>query len=289
MSVALLLFKCNAMQLYVVTTSLLSIPLNNHFEILIKTNSGALNKYSMKKSANMNKLLRMVKKYVGNFGFIKSFHSFAPLKKCMEQRERILAKANELYFRYGIRSVTMDEIAGQCGISKKTIYQFFEDKDALVTAVMDTVINKTECECIMDQQKSDNAIHEVFLALDMVQAMFSTMNPTILFDVQKHHPKAFQRLALHKSDFFFSVIKKNIERGKLEGIYREDINSEILAKLRLETAFLPFNQDLFPKGRYHVAKLEQEITEHFVYGMATLKGQKFIQKYKQERTKTLTT
>ncbi len=207
----------------------------------------------------------------------------------MEQRERILSKANELYFRYGIRSVTMDEIAGQCGISKKTIYQYYEDKDALVSAVMDNVIDKTECSCIADQQKSHNAIHEVFLALDMVQEMFSTMNPTILFDVQKHHPKAFQRLEKHKSDFFFSVIKSNIERGKQEGIYREDINSEILAKLRLETAFLPFKQDLFPKGRYHVALLEQEITEHFVCGMASAKGQKLIQKYKQERTKILTT
>jgi len=205
----------------------------------------------------------------------------------MDQRERILTKAHELYFRYGIRTVTMDEIAGQCGISKKTIYQFFEDKDALVSCVMDAIINKTESGCIMDQQKSDNAVHEIFLALDMVQKMFATMNPTVLFDVQKHHPKAFERLEKHKSDFFFSVIKKNIEKGKEEGLYRPEINSDILAKLRLETAFLPFNQELFPKGRYSIAVIEQEMTEHFIYGMATTKGQKLIQKYKLERTKIL--
>jgi len=204
----------------------------------------------------------------------------------MDPRERILLKATELYFRYGIRSVTMDEIAGQCGISKKTIYQFFEDKDALVSAVMDKVIDKTEGECVMDQQKSDNAIHEVFLALEMVQEMFSNMNPTILFDLQKHHPKAFDRLEQHKSKFFLSVLKSNIQRGKAEGLYREGLNEDIIARMRLETSFLPFNPDVFPKGKYSLSYVEQELTEHFVYGMATTKGQKMIQKYIQERTKT---
>lgn len=180
----------------------------------------------------------------------------------------------------------MDEIAGQCGISKKTIYQFFEDKDALVSAVMEAVITKTESGCLMDQQKSDNAVHEVFLALEMVQEMFSSMNPAILFDLQKHHPKAYDRLELHKKKFFLSVLKNNILRGKSEGLYREELNQDIIAKMRLETAFLPFNTEVFPKGKYSLAFVEQELTEHFVYGMATTKGQKLIQKYIQERNKT---
>ncbi|MES2774541.1 MAG: TetR/AcrR family transcriptional regulator [Bacteroidota bacterium] len=207
----------------------------------------------------------------------------------MEPRERILSKTTELYFRYGIRSVTMDEIAGQCGISKKTIYQFFEDKDALVSAVMDTIINKTECDCMVDQKASGNAVHEVFLALDMVQEMFSNMNPAILFDLQKHHPKAWDRLEEHKTKFFLSILKQNIQRGKSEGLYREELHEDIIARMRLVTAFLPFNPDVFSKGKYSMSFVEQELTEHFVYGMATPKGQKLIQKYKQERIKTQNT
>ncbi|MEO7311975.1 MAG: TetR/AcrR family transcriptional regulator [Chitinophagaceae bacterium] len=206
----------------------------------------------------------------------------------MEPGERILSKAHELYFRYGIRSVTMDEIAGQCGISKKTIYQFFEDKDSLVSAVMDDVITRTECDCVTDRNKSDNAIHEVFLALDMAQEIFANMNPTIMFDLQKHHPKAFDKLEQHKSKFFMTMLKQNIQRGKTEGLYREELNDDIIARMRLVTAFLPFNSEVFSKGKYSLAFVEQELTEHFVYGIATTKGQKLIQKYKQERNKIQT-
>ena len=203
----------------------------------------------------------------------------------MDPRERILSKAHDLYFRYGIRSVTMDEIAGQCGISKKTIYQFFEDKDALVGAVMDSVINNTQGTCTTDQAKSANAIHEVFLALQMVQEMFSAMTPTVLFDVQKHHPNAYERLEQHKSKFLFTVLINNIERGKQEGLYREDFNDDIIARMRLQTIFMPFNPDIFPKGKFSLSLIEQELTEHFIYGIATAKGIKLIQKYKQERIK----
>jgi len=203
----------------------------------------------------------------------------------MDPKERILLKAHELYFRYGIRSVTMDEIAVQCGISKKTIYQFFEDKDALVEAVMDKVIDKTQSDCSIDQHRSANAIHEVFLGLDMVQEMFATINPNILFDLQKHHPKAYEKLEQHKSKFFFSILKQNIEKGKKEGLYRTELHDDIIARMRLETCFMPFNQDIFPKEHYSLSFVEQELTEHFIYGMATAKGQKLIQKYKKERSK----
>jgi TetR/AcrR family transcriptional regulator, cholesterol catabolism regulator len=203
----------------------------------------------------------------------------------MEQTERILLKATEMYMRFGIRSVTLDEIATQCGISKKTIYQYFEDKDALVNAVMTAMINRTECNCLADQSKSKNAIQEVFLALDMVQEMFATMNPTILYDLEKYHPKAFQMLEKHKNEFFYIIIQNNIEKGKTEGLYRPEINAEIITKLRIETSFLPFDQDIYPKSKFTIQQLEQEITEHFIYGIASLKGQKLIQKYKQERLK----
>lgn len=203
----------------------------------------------------------------------------------MDQRERILLKAHELYFRYGVRSITMDEIAAQCGISKKTIYQFFKDKDALVEAVMDKIINKTESECNANQQQSHNAIHEVFLGLDMVQEMFAAVNETVLFDLQKHHPKAYAQLEQHKSNFCFSLLKQNIKRGKKEELYRKDLHDDIIAKMRLEICFMPFDQNIFPKERYSLSLVEQELTEHFMYGIATDKGQRLIRKYKRERIK----
>jgi AcrR family transcriptional regulator len=87
----------------------------------------------------------------------------------MEVQERILHKSHELFMRYGLRTISMDEIATQLGISKKTIYQFYADKDALVEAVVNLEICENEKECICFKEQSHNAIHEVFLAMDKVQ------------------------------------------------------------------------------------------------------------------------
>jgi len=203
----------------------------------------------------------------------------------METRDKILSKAHELYFRYGIRSVTMDEIAGQCGVSKKTIYQFFEDKDSLVTAVIEDVISKNEDLCVSDISKSLNPIHEIFLALDMMETLFSTMNSTIFFDLQKYHSKAFKILEEHKKKFIFNTIKTNLESGVKLGLYREEIRVEIIAIMRLEMCFLPFDPEIYSKTKYSFYEVQQELIEHFLYGVASPKGQKLIQQYKQERLK----
>jgi TetR/AcrR family transcriptional regulator, cholesterol catabolism regulator len=206
----------------------------------------------------------------------------------MEVRERILQKAIELYFRYGIRSITMDEIAAQCGMSKKTIYQFFEDKDALVAAVMDMKIHIKEDECISTQQKSDNAIHEMFLALENVMALFDNMHASVMLDLQKHHPATFKKLQAHKHKFLHAVIKNNIMRGQREGLYRSAINADIITAMRLETIFMTGRDELFPKSQYSSSQVLLEITYHYLYGLATDKGVLLINKYKQERTKNTT-
>src|SRR5437870_1900370 len=104
----------------------------------------------------------MVKKNDGNFGNKKSFHSFAPIMTDIDTGERIKQKAHELFMQYGLRSVSMDDIANQLGMSKKTIYQFYGDKDELVEAVITCIIVRNESNCEFDRRESKNAIHEIF-------------------------------------------------------------------------------------------------------------------------------
>ena len=203
----------------------------------------------------------------------------------MEPQERIVGKAHELFMRYGIRSVSMDEVANQLGMSKKTIYQFYTDKDALVEDVIDIEINANQVECRQQKSLSEDAIHEVFLAMDMVQELLTSMNPMLIFDLEKYHPKAFQKYSNYKNKFLYDVIKENIESGKRDGFYREDVNTEIMTRYRLATIFLVFNPELFPVGKQSLPSVIMEITDNFIYGLATAKGQKLIQKYKQQRQK----
>lgn len=201
----------------------------------------------------------------------------------MEVQERIKQKADELFRRFGIRSVTMDEIASQLGMSKKTIYQYFSDKDQLVGAVAEDEILFSQESCLRDVAASANAIQEIFRVMEFVGIMFKNMNPAMLYDLEKYHPAGYKKFLDHKNLFLFDMIKKNLERGIKEELYRPEMNVEIIARLRLENIMLGFNPQVFSPSKFNLVELQQEIIEHFLYGVATMKGYKLIIKYKQQR------
>lgn len=205
----------------------------------------------------------------------------------MEIKDRIKGKADELFRIYGIKTITMDEIAGQLGISKKTIYQAYADKDELVDAVICEMIGYNQQSCTAHQSKADNAIHEVFLAMEMIQEMFANFNPSILYDMQRNHPVTFDKFSKHKHTFLFQVIKDNVKRGIKEELFREDVNPDVVSKIRLETMFLPFNQELFPKNKFNLVDLEKQLIEYYLFGIASIKGYKLILKYQQQRNKAI--
>lgn len=201
-------------------------------------------------------------------------------------KERIQQKARELFMRYGFRSVTMDEIAGQTGISKKTLYQFFEDKDALVESVMRSELEYMQTQCTKQMKEAENAIEEIFLDMDAMEVVMDAMNPQIIFDLEKFYPKTFEKFKKHKNNFLLDVIKKNLERGIEEEVYRNDFDIEIIARFRLESAFLIFNPELFSHAKYSLNKVSTEIYYHYLHGIATPKGKKLIDKYILQRKKS---
>lgn len=203
----------------------------------------------------------------------------------MEPKERILVKSHEQFNRFGIRSVSMDDIAAALGMSKKTLYQHFVDKDELVCACFSQVMDQSRHQCLADQKQAENAIHEVFLGFDMTQEMFASMNPVVLYEMEKYHPAAFKKFHEFKYGFLYKAVTGNLERGIREELYRPEIDVDVLARLRIENVMLPFNVDVFPNNRTHLIHIEQQLFEHFLYGLATPRGQKLIQKYKTQRTK----
>ncbi|HWJ92944.1 MAG TPA: TetR/AcrR family transcriptional regulator [Flavisolibacter sp.] len=203
----------------------------------------------------------------------------------MDPKERILLKSNELFNRYGIRSVSMDDIATQLGMSKKTLYQYYVDKDELVNAVFDIILNSNKSQCLECSKKGENAIHEVFLSFDMMQDILTSMNPSVLFDMQKYHPSAYKKFQDFRNGFLYKLIRNNLERGIREEIYRPEIDTDILSKYRLFSVLLSFDPEVFPSNKTNLVYIEQQLLEHFLYGLATSKGEKLIQKYKTQRTK----
>ena len=199
--------------------------------------------------------------------------------------ERIKHKAHELFMQFGLKSVSMDDIATKLGISKKTIYQFYADKDALVDDVIQSLIQHNQQCCDIDQQKAENAVHEIFLAMDLIMEIFRSMNPSLLFDMQKYYPMAFQKFSNHKNNYLYSIIKKNLIRGVAEDFYRPDLKIDVIARFRVESMLLPFSPEFHTKVKQSLADVEEEITLHFLFGMVSPKGYKLAVKYQQDRLK----
>ena len=187
-------------------------------------------------------------------------------------KERILQAGVELFWRYGIRSVTMSDVAAELGISKKTIYQHFSDKDAIVQEAVhqQMLCEKQQMEDI--EREATDPIDEVLRISDHIRAMFSTMNPALLYDLKKYHPTAWKMFQAHKQDKLLEGISRNMQKGREQGLYRTDLNVEVLAKMRLEQVELGFDPTIFPPDRFNILEVQLQLVHHFLRGILTEKG-----------------
>lgn len=183
--------------------------------------------------------------------------------------------------RFGIRTVSMDDIAGSLGISKKTIYAGFGDKDALVDSVIEEHLREAEAMVREIHVRSEDAVQEIVLTMRMVEVQFRHLNPIVLHDLRKFHPGAYARLEAHKGQFLLGVVRGNLERGKAEGLYRPELDVEVMSRFRLESMMVLFDVDLFPPDRFSLARASQEVLEHFLFGLATPLGRALIERHRK--------
>lgn len=233
-----------------------------------------------------NRIYHKIQKInAGNFGGLNSFHSFVRVfKQIMEVQERILDTAFHLFRQYGTRSITMDDIAVRMGISKKTLYAHFADKSDLVVNVMSRHLKLIEDQCIESRGQAKDAVEELFLVMKMLEEKLRNMNPVAMMDLQKFHAKAFQLFETHRNVFMLDTIRENLVRGIREGLYRPDLDLDILSHFRAASSMFCFQPELFPMNGYDMTKVQRVLLEHFLYGVATLKGYQEIEKYRSERS-----
>ena len=199
----------------------------------------------------------------------------------MEIKDRILNHAQQLFTRNGIKSVSMDDIAADMAMSKKTLYKWFENKDQIVQAAMSRHLEGTQLDCNTMIQGSTSAIDELFQMLEWVKQEFSNVHPSIFYDLQKFHPTTWQLWQAHKHEFILSQIIQNLHRGIEEGLFRADLDVDVIARLRLAQIELQFNSEVYPPRQFgHHERVSQALLEHFMLGVATLKGHRLINQYR---------
>lgn len=198
----------------------------------------------------------------------------------METLEKILTKAEELFFTYGVKNTTMDDLSRALGASKKTIYQFVTDKADLVNRTMEHHLKTEQEQIAVIIKDAPNAIEELLSIARHVTSHMKGINPAIVSDMQRFYPSAWQLLTDYKMAFVYNVFLSNMKRGMEEGLYRTDINPDILAKIYIARMDLIIDQKLFPFSKYDFVSVYRETLNYHLHGISSSKGQAYLEKKK---------
>lgn len=186
-------------------------------------------------------------------------------------KEKILVESQKLLWKYGVRTITMDDIARRLGISKKTIYQHFVDKEDIVYQVISHHLGNEMCEVDKLMKVAANPVEEMLLVSEMMRRHADAVNPSLLVDVQRYYPKAWAVFLEHKENRILKDITDSLKRGVEQKFYRTDIDLETMARLRVELIQLGFDDRVFPHTK-DVMVLQDQLLHHFVRGILTDAG-----------------
>ncbi len=176
----------------------------------------------------------------------------------------------------------MDDVAKHLSMSKRTIYEKFPNKEAIVEILLKEHLKKHLDDCKKYRSAAINAIEEIFMMLAPLKELFETINPRILFELKKFHPLAWKEFTDFKRTTLLESMIANMKRGIKEGLYREDIDVNILAILRIEEVEIAWNQEIYPSSKFDLAKVHVSMLEHFLYGITNVKGHQIAEKYKKQ-------
>jgi AcrR family transcriptional regulator len=200
----------------------------------------------------------------------------------MSTEEQILKGAQELFFRYGIKGITMDDVAKHLSMSKRTIYEKFPNKDAIIEILFTQHINSHVEDLKKFNHSSANAIEEIFMMLQPMKEIFESMNPRLLLELKKLHSQAWEQFVKFKKTVLKDTLIKNMKRGIKEGLYREDIDISVLAALRLEEMEIAWDAEIYPPAEFNMARVQICLLEHFLFGITNAKGHIVAEKYKKQ-------
>jgi hypothetical protein len=214
--------------------------------------------------------------YFGNYFGIKSFRfifageNLKTLKGIQSiMKEKIINKAKDLFLKLGFKSITMDDIAGEMCISKKTIYKYFANKELLIEESTLAVHNEIHDTIHLITSKNYNAIEENFVIRKMFKEMFKSSETSPVYQLKKHYPEIYEKVMLREINECKTTFKQNIEKGIATGLYRKGLKIENYVRFYYT---LIFNINETTISEKEAFDLEQDALEYHTRAMATEKG-----------------
>ena len=197
----------------------------------------------------------------------------------MEIKDRIISGARQMFVKYGIRSITMDMIAEHLGISKRTIYEIFKDKDKLLNHCINAGMVEQRARNDGIILSSSNIIEATFKFIENSINIIKSINPAFFYDIRKYYPGIWASKIKENDARNLNRTIELLNKGIDENLFREDINVEIVAKLILEQFSLLSNRNIFPENEYSMIEVFENIVINFIRGIATEEGMNMINQY----------
>lgn len=195
----------------------------------------------------------------------------------MNTKVNIVEQSLALFLKNGVKSVNMDEVASSLGISKKTLYIHFENKQDLVHCCFQ-LHHRSVAELIHDSSlQYENAIDELFAIDEGISLMMKQTNPYLLVELKRYYPSTWKLIEELKEKVLLNTMQDNLKRGIQDELYRKDINVEIIAKLMISRTDALINEDLFPLTHYDFRSILTENRIYHIRGVATIKGINYLE------------
>lgn len=195
---------------------------------------------------------------------------FVDLQRIM--RDKILEKSGEMFLNLGFKSVTMDDIARELGISKKTIYKYFPNKVGLVGASTEAVQEAIDAAILFIKGQKHNAIAEEFAVKAIFKEMFKNAKTSPMYQLKKYYPETYAELMEREACMFRDCNVDNLTKGIKQGLYRENIKIDLIVNFYFTLIFGVFESDLYGHEMKEVMKIEYEVLEYHIRAIATEKG-----------------
>jgi len=191
-------------------------------------------------------------------------------------KEKILTKASDLFLTLGFKSVTMDDIAAEMGISKKTIYSHFSTKLKLVQASTFYIMEKINTGICTICSGEQNPIEELFHIKSLVMEQLKNEKSSPQYQLQKYYPRIFKQIREKQFQSVHQCVFENLERGINQGFYREEINKDVISRFYVNGHAGLMNYELFPVDEFNNSELKGDFLEYHIRAIATEKGLKIL-------------
>ncbi|MCL3779980.1 TetR/AcrR family transcriptional regulator [Prolixibacteraceae bacterium JC049] len=203
----------------------------------------------------------------------------------MEKSKYIIEKASELYFQYGIKSLTIDELAKELGVSKKTIYRCFKDKEEMVEKAVNYYFDKKRVGHENLGDKKSNAVDKVLHLRSFITMVFQTYNSKVFFDLKRLYPRIYDKLNREKHNRITEMVELNLTEGQKQGLYRKDLSIDIVAKLLAGEFLLTINPiyNIFSVNETLTDTLFDEMWDYHMHALCTPKGLKHFKQLQRSK------